>query len=592
MCHAFFKIFNFCFSIKSISFNFILSRRRTFNLLIAFIIIFNISAQAPPFRWAKNYSGIGEEYSDFITGDEAGNTYSVGTFTDRIDMNPAANDSLMLESIGRRDVYIVKTDKKGKTIWAHSFGDKNEQNHDKQKTIYKDHKIHICWTIFDTTILNFGNGKRTIIPEGKSDICIMTIDLEGNILELKQLFTENAYLNDYQIDKNNNFILSGSFSGLMEFKIDENISSTLFSNLSSDIFILKLDKDFNLKWLKSYGGRSNEYRNKVTCDANGNSYLCFSFEDSISVIVNNLNRTFKTDAYEEMIVIKLDPDGKTLWAFQTAPKSYGYTENSIVSTSDDKIIISGKFDGPYDFNPDEDQTYLLNSIGKQSPFFLAVDHNAQFLWAKSIGNSNMIYVNTLRCDSKGNMYATGYFTGTTDFDPDSSSASIEESLSSNAFILKLDNNGKFEWVYNSSSNTSNVYGMDTYVTPFDEIITAGYYFNPTAFDPDKPDSTLNFAGKFDVFILKLSHFNVGFSQTSPTPISIKTFPNPANTTLTVDSELDYADLSIYDMNGKSVKSLKNINTSEVIDISELPSGLYILEIHSSTNNLKTIFIKD
>ena len=56
-------------------------------------------------------------------------------------------------------------------------------------------------------------------------------------------------------------------------------------------------------------------------------------------------------------------------------------------------------------------------------------------------------------------------------------------------------------------------------------------------------------------------------------------PNPANSLLSLP--IDYGNVKFFDPLGKLVKSV-NLNGKKVIDVSELPNGLYFVEIQTDS----------
>ena len=70
------------------------------------------------------------------------------------------------------------------------------------------------------------------------------------------------------------------------------------------------------------------------------------------------------------------------------------------------------------------------------------------------------------------------------------------------------------------------------------------------------------------------------------------FPNPVQNKLIIQSAtVDFNSISISDMNGRVVNSLKNTVSNE-IDVSNLQSGMYFLIIQSSEGKLTKKFIKN
>ena len=71
-----------------------------------------------------------------------------------------------------------------------------------------------------------------------------------------------------------------------------------------------------------------------------------------------------------------------------------------------------------------------------------------FEWAKGIGGSGLDSGLSLAIDSEGNVYTTGSFQGTADFDPGAGTFNLTSAGETDIFISKLDSQGNFEWAKN------------------------------------------------------------------------------------------------------------------------------------------------
>jgi hypothetical protein len=56
------------------------------------------------------------------------------------------------------------------------------------------------------------------------------------------------------------------------------------------------------------------------------------------------------------------------------------------------------------------------------------------------------------------------------------------------------------------------------------------------------------------------------------------YPNPANDILSLQSEIENAQISLFDINGKIVFSKIMTTNSEELDVKKLERGLYIIEL--------------
>ena len=84
---------------------------------------------------------------------------------------------------------------------------------------------------------------------------------------------------------------------------------------------------------------------------------------------------------------------------------------------------------------------LLGLMWQQSAFAQAPG----LVWAKSMGAAGSDEGRSIAVDGAGNVYTTGYFQGTIDFDPDTvTSYTLTSAGSRDIFVSKLDASGVFQ----------------------------------------------------------------------------------------------------------------------------------------------------
>jgi ribosomal protein S11 len=161
--------------------------------------------------------------------------------------------------------------------------------------------------------------------------------------------------------------------------------------------------------------------------------------------------------------------------------------------------------GSGDFDPGPGTATLL-SPGSNDIFIAKLDANGNYVWAKSIGGTSFDEGQSIAVDASGNVYVTGYFRGTVDFDPGPGTANLTSPGvnlgKSDTYILKLDNNGNFVWV-KQLGGSGNVLGFDLALDGSGNVITTGYFEGTADFDPSAGTFNLVSAGGNDVFIAKL-----------------------------------------------------------------------------------------
>src|SRR5689334_19755511 len=120
---------------------------------------------------------------------------------------------------------------------------------------------------------------------------------------------------------------------------------------------------------------------------------------------------------------------------------------SVASDSLGNIYVGGSFQGTVDFNPGAG-IFNLTSSGDYDVFILKLDSGGSFRWAKAMGGAAFDRCFSLALDASGNIYSTGQFTGTADFNP---GAGVFNLTGGGIFISKLDSSGNFIWAKSVAS---------------------------------------------------------------------------------------------------------------------------------------------
>ena len=110
---------------------------------------------------------------------------------------------------------------------------------------------------------------------------------------------------------------------------------------------------------------------------------------------------------------------------------------------------------------------------------------------------------SIAIDSSGNLYTTGSFRGTTDFNPGSGIANLTSTgdRETNVFVSKLDASGNYVWA--RSFGGCCVYGLSVAVDSSGNVYTTGYFGGTADFDPGAGVSNLAAVGSTAVFVSKL-----------------------------------------------------------------------------------------
>ncbi|MBT6834939.1 MAG: hypothetical protein HOA61_02760, partial [Bacteroidetes bacterium] len=295
------------------------------------------------------------------------------------------------------------------------------------------------------------------------------------------------------IDVNGNVYLTGFFeSNTIDFNPDSIDTYYLSSNYNYNIYISKLDKYGNFVWAKTIGGNSVQSYS-IYLDPTGN--VC---------VIGRLSGTvdFNPHIYG---TYDLTSNGTFLWSLDSMGIFVSATilyESNTTPTFDNfgNIYLQGGFTGTVDFDPGIG-IYSLTAIGIWDIFLLKLNPFGNFIWVKTIGSNMSYYSKTY--DTSGNMYFTGFFNGTVDFDPGIGVYNLISNGMNDIFILKLDSYGNFVWA-KSFGDIDNDIGKSITVDDEGNVYTIGSFEGTVDFAPS-PYWTFNLysIGADNVFISKL-----------------------------------------------------------------------------------------
>ncbi len=130
--------------------------------------------------------------------------------------------------------------------------------------------------------------------------------------------------------------------------------------------------------------------------------------------------------------------------------------------------------------------------------------DSTFAWASSMGGANRDIGRSIIVDMDGNVYTTGGFNGTADFDPATLTvANLTSTGADDIFVSKLDIDGNFLWAKRMGGMNYD-YGNSIITASDGAVYTTGYFQGTADFDPDIL-TTLNLTstGLADIFISKL-----------------------------------------------------------------------------------------
>ncbi|MCK5168258.1 MAG: SprB repeat-containing protein, partial [Bacteroidales bacterium] len=289
---------------------------------------------------------------------------------------------------------------------------------------------------------------------------------------------------DIKKDINDDFYIAGIFKGTFE----GNISEGFF-----DIFIAKLNSNFNLEWIQTAGSSSIEFDPRIIIDKENNIFLLGAFRDSCVFE----NQYLKSDGNYDVFLAKYSSGGKLNWAKKIANYPSQQSPTDIDVDNDNNLIITGHYTDSI-FIYDE----KIVSPGKNN-FYAKFDTSGAKLWVKNISGSSTgsrfanvkVYQNEY--------YFNGYFRDDMNFDLKTITSNVAGKQ--DLFLYKTDINGDGIWIRRTYGDDIDVTGSIT-GDNYGNVYFTGY-FQSSTLSADSTETVLanqvlNHVNDFDIFILK------------------------------------------------------------------------------------------
>lgn len=291
--------------------------------LVLFTIVFclfigvfveSAMAQTPDTLWTRRFGGSGYEEGNSVQQTADGG-YIITGYSSSF-------------GAGGGDVYLIKTDTTGDTMWTNTFGGPSA-----------DYGQFVQQTTDSGYIVVGGTYSFDV---GDGDVYLIKTDTCGNALWTKT-FGGLRWDYGYSVQEisGGGYIIAGETES--------------FGDGCAEIYLIKTDSIGDSIWAKTYGspGRLTGYSVQETIDG---AYIVVGGESG----------------YGDIYLIKTDTDGDSLWA-KTYGGAYGDRGYSVQQTSDSGYIIVGVTDS---YGSGDCDVYLIKT-----------DVNGDSLWAKTFGQN-------------------------------------------------------------------------------------------------------------------------------------------------------------------------------------------------------------
>lgn len=439
-------------------------------------LFLGLIAKAQNTEFAFTIGNIQTSTSTGVVTDQLGNIYFIGEYSGTVDFNLSTSETHNLTAnSGDNDLYIAKYDKNQKFVWAKSIGGPGGE-YSGNIALDSENNIIFMGTFEGTIDLDASSNTFNVTSKGGDDIFIVKYNTNGDFIFGKTIAGTSELDSDKKItlDSDDNIYIPGKFRGTADFNPDTTNSFNLTASGRNDGFILKLNKSGEFQWAFKIGAAgSYDFVEHLAIDNDNNVYALGAFEGTVDFDPTANTNKLTPVGDKDIFFAKYSSEGKLIWVHQIGNSSDRDYPEAIATDNDNNIVFTGGFRGTIDTDASLN-TSNVTAKGSDDVFIAKYNENGKFIWGKSIGGSSYDQVESIATGNSNDVYVTGRYWGSSDFDPSANETIIPSKGSADIFLVKLNKDGNFDYA-KGMGGTKSDQPYNVFVDNNEKVFIAGEF---------------------------------------------------------------------------------------------------------------------
>lgn len=450
-------------------------------------------------------------------------------------------------------------------------------------------------------------------------------------------------------------ILTGSFRGTADLDASPTSETPVTSsngNSDWDVFMTKYSSDGDFVWGFSQGSAYDDLATRIAVDGSGNIFHCQRARGSFDMDPGPATVTFEAGTNATGVMSKYAADGTFQWyqvigpnantmrvlangniiigfpfggqrTIGTAPNTITLGDETVSSAygivrlnaqgvpqqgvyvpgiqsvfaaigADGAVTMAGAITDESDLDPGPG-TNIHTPNGVYDPFALRVNAEMEGDWGVSWGDDSSDDIESMDIDGYGNVYIVAKLYGPYDVDPGPDEYLLDNVSSTNCYLLMLNAGdgtmGFATRLMESETGFLNAYGIR--LAADGTIITYGAFRATAPVDPwtDSFSLTVQTVQTEEIYICAFDQAIGLGTQEAPGTTVPTLFPVPCTDRLTVTGHEQALPYRMIDMTGRAMLEGRLSTGPSTLDVSLLPPGVYLLQLHDAQQATVHPFMK-
>lgn len=461
--------------------------------------------------------------------DTEGNIYLSGSFSGTVDLDPADDAELLRTSADGLDAFFLKLDADRDLVWGYSIGGTSSDGAS-SITTDADGDVYICGNYSFTVDFDPGPGTVSLTGGNQSNTYLLKLDANGTFQWVRKWHSQFFYisLSRVLVHPNGDLYAIGYWGGALDFDPEAGEAIYNTTDNNSDVMILRMSTDGN--YLDSYRlqGTDAQYPSAMTLASNGD------------------------------------------------------------------LLIAGTVRGTMDVDPGVAENLLTVTGSAPDGWMARLTANGELAWGYRFGGVDTDQVFNIMEDVFGNIHCLGSFIGEVDLDPTAGVALFDADLFWDICLLTFDPDGAFLGAlhYGDGEDTQTDANGSAVMTD-GSILFGGRGFGPCDLDPGPGVEIVQgpTSLSYQPFICRVDQAGtVGISTQDTNAPALH--PNPTREQMYITYEGEQATVArILDVNGRLVMTVTLRKGTNALNVQDLTSGVYYLNVQEAHVTRTQRFVK-